>query len=521
MRIARELIDADADKVVRRLASHGFKAYLVGGCVRDLLLGRGPKDFDVSTSATPREIKQLFRNCRIIGRRFRLAHIFFGRKIIETSTFRANPRQGKDGTDTELLIHRDNVFGNETEDALRRDFSINGLFYDVEAETVIDHVDGLTDLHARVIRTIGEPSIRFREDPVRMMRAIKFAARLGFEIEPDTFAALRAHRAEIRKCAAPRVIEELYRLLKSGVARRSLELLVETGLAETLSERLALMYRETTTARADDEAAWAATWADDSSETESSEDGADGADGESTPTQTGKKSGEQADAAKTTLKPSTERSPNTEESEPLHIEGLEAQQISVARARGWRLLEALDTQVSSGTPASSSLVIATLCCPFVLDELLESDVRASEAAEQIDRVLLPLTESLGLTRRDCERARQILLASRRLAPSRRKRGKPMALVRRDYFADALQLYRMWGSLTGRDLRELEYWEQAAEGASVDQTDRPRRRRRRGGRRRRRSVGQDGSEQKGDGQDGSEQKASTNNREASQAAETSS
>ncbi|HUS66705.1 MAG TPA: polynucleotide adenylyltransferase PcnB, partial [Kofleriaceae bacterium] len=146
MHIARELIDPEADKVVRRLARHGFQAYLVGGCVRDLLLQRTPKDFDVATSATPKEIKQLFRNCRIIGRRFRLAHIFFGQKIIETSTFRANPRDGEDSSESdELLIRRDNVFGTDTEDARRRDFTINGLFYDVGSGRIIDHVGGLRD----------------------------------------------------------------------------------------------------------------------------------------------------------------------------------------------------------------------------------------------------------------------------------------------------------------------------------------------------------------------------------------
>src|SRR5690349_5011157 len=142
MHIALEHIDAEADKVVRRLARHGYKAYLVGGCVRDLLLGRKPKDFDVATSATPKDIKKLFRNCRIIGRRFRLAHVFFGAKIIETSTFRANPRDvdlGDEGEAStvegeELLIRRDNVFGTAEEDARRRDFTMNGLFYDVEAD---------------------------------------------------------------------------------------------------------------------------------------------------------------------------------------------------------------------------------------------------------------------------------------------------------------------------------------------------------------------------------------------------
>ncbi len=146
-------IDPDADRVVRKLTRAGYKAYLVGGCVRDLLVARTPKDFDVATSATPNEIKATFRNSRIIGRRFRLAHVFFGSKIIEVSTFRANPR---DEDDHDLLIRRDNVFGSETEDARRRDFTINGLFYDVEKEEVIDHVGGLADLDARLIRTIGD-----------------------------------------------------------------------------------------------------------------------------------------------------------------------------------------------------------------------------------------------------------------------------------------------------------------------------------------------------------------------------
>ena len=177
----RSAIDADADRVVRRLAKAGFKAYLVGGCVRDILVGRRPKDFDVATSATPNEIRNVFRNCRIIGRRFRLAHVFFGDKIIETATFRANPREEEEDAGNDLLIRRDNVFGEEDEDARRRDFTINGLFYDVEKEEVIDHVDGLVDLDARLVRTIGDPDVRFQEDPIRMLRAIKFAARLDFD----------------------------------------------------------------------------------------------------------------------------------------------------------------------------------------------------------------------------------------------------------------------------------------------------------------------------------------------------
>src|SRR5262245_37099880 len=224
MSILIEKIDPDAQKVVRRLTRNGFTAYFVGGCVRDLLVGRTPKDFDVATNATPQEIKALFRNCRIIGRRFRLAHIFFGPKIIETATFRSNPREAEPGTagllDSgepmmldepdagDLLIRRDNVFGTAEEDARRRDFTINGLFYDIEADQVIDYVGGLHDLAGRTVRTIGDPEIRFREDPVRILRAIKFAARLDFEVDPATYRAILAHQDEIPKCAPPRVLEE-------------------------------------------------------------------------------------------------------------------------------------------------------------------------------------------------------------------------------------------------------------------------------------------------------------------------
>ena len=247
MSIPHEQIDADAEKVVRRLTRNGFDAYLVGGCVRDLLVGRTPKDFDVATSATPQEIKQLFRNCRIIGRRFRLAHIFFGPKIIETSTFRANPREieeeeGGESSETEsgdLLIRRDNVFGTPEQDARRRDFTINGLFYDLETKQVIDHVSGIPDLETRLVRTIGDPDIRFREDPVRILRAVKFAARCDLTIEPETYRRMMEHRLEIAKCAQARVSEEFYRLLRAGAARRSMELLVETDLLDILAPEIA------------------------------------------------------------------------------------------------------------------------------------------------------------------------------------------------------------------------------------------------------------------------------------------
>jgi len=237
-------LDPDAVKIVQRLTRFDHTAYLVGGCVRDLLLDHSPKDYDVGTSATPRQVKRLFRNCRIIGRRFRLAHIYFrDGKVIEVATFRSRDLDGGsdsdgngngDGNDGDLLIRDDNVFGTPEQDALRRDFTINQLFYDVNTQAVIDHADGMGDLRRRYVRAIGDADIRFREDPIRMLRAIKFAARLGFEIEPETLKALRHHRTEIPKAAAPRILEEINRFCRGGAAQASFDLLRETRLFEVV-----------------------------------------------------------------------------------------------------------------------------------------------------------------------------------------------------------------------------------------------------------------------------------------------
>jgi poly(A) polymerase len=257
--VALQDLDPDAVRIVKRLTRFEYTAYLVGGCVRDLLLDLKPKDFDIATSATPRQVKRLFSNCRIIGRRFRLAHVYFQNgKIIEVATFRA--RDGADGPpelaeadapaavvadDAEdLLIRDDNVFGSPEEDALRRDFTINALFYDVNAETVIDHADGLRDLRRRLVRTIGDPAVRFREDPIRILRAIKFAARLDFAIEAGTLAALRQTRTEIPKAASPRILEEFNRFCRSGAGRRSFELAFDTGVFEVILPELADTYAD-------------------------------------------------------------------------------------------------------------------------------------------------------------------------------------------------------------------------------------------------------------------------------------
>jgi poly(A) polymerase len=225
--ISRKDLDPDALKVLYRLYRSRYAGYLVGGGVRDLLIGREPKDFDIGTDATPQEIRHLFRNSRIIGRRFPLVHVYFrGGKVVEVSTFRKNAPDSQDGD----RIVRDDNWGTPEEDAWRRDLTINGLFYDIETFSVIDYVGGLEDLEKGIIRTIGDPFDRFREDPVRMIRAIRHAARTGFEIEPRTWQAIEELHELIHTCAAPRVLEEFLRELRGGVAKASLELMARSGL---------------------------------------------------------------------------------------------------------------------------------------------------------------------------------------------------------------------------------------------------------------------------------------------------
>lgn len=238
--ISRKNIDPDALKVLYRLDSLGYTAYLVGGGVRDLLMGRKPKDFDVGTSAKPNEVKRAFRNCFLIGRRFRLAHVRFGDKVIETATFRQNSQ-----TVGEIIEHaadgpqEDNTFGTPETDAYRRDFTVNGLFYNIRDFSVIDWVGGVQDIRRKVIRAIGDPDIRFQEDPVRMMRAIKFSSRLGFKIERKTAAAMRRHHACILNAALPRVCEEVFRLFPYGRSAEAFRQMYACGMLGDLLPELA------------------------------------------------------------------------------------------------------------------------------------------------------------------------------------------------------------------------------------------------------------------------------------------
>jgi poly(A) polymerase len=252
--LSRSHIDPDALKVLYRLHKFDHIAYMVGGSVRDLLIGRRPKDFDIGTSAHPNQIKRLFRNCWIIGRRFRLAHVKFGPKTIEVATFRKLVTPGSEGdpdpappADSESttqpqpgsrVIQRDNTFGTPEEDAFRRDFTVNALFYDIATFSIIDYVGGLKDLEAGLIRCIGDPGERFLEDPVRMLRAVALAARLDFKIERPIMDAIAKHRAEIRQAAPPRMLEELYKILRGGSAERTLRDLGEARLLAQISPEL-------------------------------------------------------------------------------------------------------------------------------------------------------------------------------------------------------------------------------------------------------------------------------------------
>jgi poly(A) polymerase len=259
--LSRRDVDADALKVLYRLKEAGFIAYLVGGSVRDLLLGRRPKDFDVGTSAHPYQVKRLFRNCWVIGRRFRLVHVKFGQKIIEVATFRRHvppadaadeqqsPREDTappderagapdDAAARDLLIRRDNTFGTPEEDAFRRDFTINALFYDIATFSIIDYVGGLRDLRARVIRAIGDPDERFLEDPVRMLRAVAFAERLGFALDPPVEEAIRRNSKAIARSSPARLVEEYYKILRTGASASVFRTAARLGLLEAITPEL-------------------------------------------------------------------------------------------------------------------------------------------------------------------------------------------------------------------------------------------------------------------------------------------
>jgi len=257
--ISRSLISPNALRIMYRLHENGYKAFLVGGSVRDLLIGRTPKDFDLATDATPPEIKKLFRNCRLVGRRFRLAHLHFKDEIIEVATFRKGGDQvdleeldalddgvseeqpeephRKDGhlekSDQGVLL-RDNLFGSPEEDAWRRDFTVNALSYNIADFSIVDYVGGVEDLELGLIRTIGDPAGRFAEDPVRMLRAVRFSAQLDFRIEHHSWEAMQENSRRITLASPARLFDEVVKLFLSGAAAKCWQLLCESGLAAAI-----------------------------------------------------------------------------------------------------------------------------------------------------------------------------------------------------------------------------------------------------------------------------------------------
>ncbi len=232
--VSRANIDNDALKVLYRLHQHGYLAYLVGGSVRDLLLGRNPKDFDVVTDARPNQIKHLFKNAYLVGRRFRLVHVIFRNKYIETSTFRRCPENNGSDNENDLMLRRENEFGTPYEDAKRRDFTINGLFYNIADYSIIDYVGGLKDLETRTLRCIGDPCIRFQEDPVRMVRAVRISGRTGFTPARDVVSSIHKYGDQVLRCAKARNLEEILQLLRYNAADSSIKMLRDTGLMQVI-----------------------------------------------------------------------------------------------------------------------------------------------------------------------------------------------------------------------------------------------------------------------------------------------
>lgn len=427
--IAHADLDQDALRVVSKLRRNDYEAYLVGGCVRDLKLGRIPKDYDLATAAHPRQVKRLFQNGRIIGRRFKLVHVFYGDHIIETATFRREPdREADDGNGSEdLLITEDNEYGTAAEDARRRDFTINGLFLDPDTTPVggkkksspriIDFVGGLEDLEAGVLRTIGDPQVRFAEDPVRILRAVKFATRLGFRIEDQTWAAMCELAPDLERSSRPRVLEELLRLFRSGTALGAFRMLRACGALRVLLPTI-----------------------DDYLETPGGASSHNGA---------------------------------------THAESF------------WRLLEALDAYVHDGYVPTSAVCIAVLFLRVVEQEG-RAETRTlpgpppSDAFGAASEVIEPFALEARLPRRDFARARRIITHQRRFTQARSKRFRPLLFMRGEDFPEALDLFRLRSMAWGQGWDVYEAWVeryQRALAASPDEVDAVRRK---GSRRRRRN-----------------------------------
>jgi poly(A) polymerase len=456
------------------------------------LLGIRPKDFDVATSAHPQQVKETFRNSRLIGRRFRLAHVFFrGGKIIEVSTFRANPLDELQDLPQDLLIRHDNVFGSAEEDARRRDFTINGLFYDVDEGRVIDYVGGKEDLRARLVRTIGNPDVRMREDPVRILRAIRFAAKCAFEVEANTFVAMQAHVHEIPRCAPPRVLEEVLKLLRSGASRRCFELLRRVRALRILLPPVAA-YLE----RSGEEEAERHLRALDALD-EHVRVGEIPSDAVLLATMLAplpRDFSRRGPIPKASVQPPTPADKSDEELDQ-ELSALEASSQEAEAAEG-------------EDPTQAPLPEGALREPGdVHDERLEAgpagpnDVQPWSLPQDVvapDIVLSEMVRTARLPRRIAERARMILLVQPILSGERRRRrSSPQAFARQSYFPEALAVFELSVAATGRGHEQLAKWQQTFAGQDLSQLRHPEargekapahKRRSRGGRRRRGSRG---------------------------------
>jgi poly(A) polymerase len=241
--IRKQNIDEDALKIIHRLNRFNHKAFLVGGSIRDILLGKKPKDFDIATSATPNQIKSIFNNCRIIGKRFKIVHVIFKGKIIEVSTFRSLPEHRlepkKMNESKELLLKRDNNYGTTKEDAARRDFTINSLYFDTRNESIIDYVGGFEDIQRKIVKVIGDPDISFKEDPVRMLRAVKFQSLHNLELEKNTKISIKKNRFELEKASTSRMLEEYNKIFRTWNTAKIFQSLAENHLFEVLFKEIA------------------------------------------------------------------------------------------------------------------------------------------------------------------------------------------------------------------------------------------------------------------------------------------
>jgi poly(A) polymerase len=505
--IPEALLDPDAVKVVRRLRRAGHEAFLVGGCVRDLLLGIRPKDFDVATSAHPNEVRATFRNSRLIGRRFRLAHVFYTGKIIEVSTFRQNPLDELQDLPQDLLIRHDNVFGTAEEDARRRDFTINGLFYDVDEGRVVDHVGGKADLSRRLVHTIGNPDVRMREDPVRILRAIRFAAKCAFELEPKTAAAMRQHVEEIPRCAPPRVLEEVLKLARSGASRRCFELLREVSALRILLPPVAAYLEKSGPEEAErhlralealdahvrvgeipSDAVLLATLLAPLPRDPSlkgpipkgparPQKPSPGVEPEAAP---------EADDDALDEELSALEEESDEEAEETPPDGEDPSQVPLPDGALVDGAELHDERLG-GIP---SFAVGGDVPPWSLPQ----DVVAPEI------VLAEMVRTARLPRRIAERTRMILLAQPILSGERRrKRSSPQTFARQSYFPEALAVFELSVAATGRGHEHLARWQAIFAGQDLSQlpaeeeasdkpsgAEGPRKRRRRGGRGRKHS-----------------------------------